>query len=136
MPETPERILYKKLWYNKNRKRLIKKQSSYDSIRYKTNLEYRLKNILRARLRLVIKGKIKSGSAVKSLGCSIQEFKLYMESKFLYGMSWENYGQWHIDHIKPISSFNLSDEKEFNKACHYTNLQPLWASDNLKKSNK
>ncbi|KKL15741.1 hypothetical protein LCGC14_2502560 [marine sediment metagenome] len=53
-------------------------------------------------------------------------------------MSWENYGfyGWHIDHIKPLCLFNLSDEKQFNKACHYTNLQPLWAEENLKKGGR
>jgi hypothetical protein len=69
------------------------------------------------------------------LGCSIPELKTYLESKFQEGMSWENWGiyGWHIDHIIPLDAFNLTNREEFLKACHYTNLQPLWAEENLKK---
>ena len=70
------------------------------------------------------------------MGCSISELKDYLESKFQVGMTWENHSQtgWHIDHIKPLSHFDLSDRDQFLQACHYTNLQPLWAKDNLSKS--
>ena len=60
----------------------------------------------------------------------------YLEGKFTEGMTWENHGKWHIDHIKPCCSFNLEDEEEQKKCFHYTNLQPLWATDNLVKSGK
>lgn len=95
----------------------------------------KLANLLRCRLYQALRVRKQSVSAVKDLGISIDEFKIYLESKFTDGMSWHNVGEWHIDHIKPLSSFNLTDEDEFRKACHYTNLQPLWASDNLRKSN-
>lgn len=80
----------------------------------------------------------KSGSAIRDLGCSMEELKVYLESKFQPGMSWDNYSftGWHIDHIIPLSSFDLTDPEQFKQACHYTNLQPLWAEDNFKKSNK
>ena len=68
------------------------------------------------------------------LGLDLSTFKSYMESKFQDGMTWENYGQWHVDHIKPISL--ARNEKEIIELNHYTNLQPLWASDNIKKSNR
>jgi hypothetical protein len=70
------------------------------------------------------------------LGCSKQDFILYFQAKFKEGMTWENHGEWHIDHIKPCASFNLLDEEEQKKCFHYTNLQPLWASENLSKGSK
>lgn len=57
----------------------------------------------------------------------------HLESLFKPGMSWENHGEWHIDHILPLASFDLTDEQQAAKACHYTNLQPLWASENMSK---
>jgi hypothetical protein len=62
--------------------------------------------------------------------------KGYLAGKFKDGMTWENHGEWHIDHIKPCASFNLLDEGEQKKCFHYTNLQPLWASENLSKGCK
>lgn len=75
-------------------------------------------------------------SATKELGCSVVELKLYLESKFLPGMDWNNYGKWHVDHIKPLSAFDLTDVEQFKEAVHFTNLQPLWAPDNIRKRNK
>ena len=84
------------------------------------------------------KGRFKS--ICKDLGCSIEEFKAYIESLFQPGMTWGNWGKgnnkWHIDHIRPISSFDLSDRDQLKKACHYSNLQPLWEVDNLIKGAK
>lgn len=106
--------------------------------KFKTNVQFKLSRILRNRLRSALKDNQKSGNAVRDLGCSIDEFKSYIESKFQSGMSWDNYGLygWHLDHIKPLSSFDLTDRKQMLEACHYTNLQPLWAKDNLIKSDK
>jgi hypothetical protein len=79
------------------------------------------------------------GSAKKSktyliLGCSFEEFKIYLENQFSEGMNWENYGKWHLDHKKPISFANTEDEiYELN---NYKNFQPLWAFDNLSKGNR
>ena len=72
------------------------------------------------------------------MGITIQELKRYIEKLFKTGMSWENYGHktWHIDHKIPVSKFDLTKPSEQLKAFHYTNLQPLWAVDNIKKSNK
>lgn len=70
------------------------------------------------------------------LGCTIQEFKIYLENKFKEGMSWKNRSDWHIDHIKPCASFDLSKEEEQKKCFHYTNLQPLWARENILKKDK
>jgi len=103
---------------------------------YQNNVQFKLKDNLRRRLRSCIKGK-KVGSAVKNLGCTVQELKIYLESKFQSGMTWENHGKfgWHIDHVRPLSEFDLTDTEQLKEACHYTNLQPLWWQDNLSKSN-
>ncbi len=77
-----------------------------------------------------------ANSAIKLLGCSLEELKIYFESKFVTGMSWENHGEWEIDHIKPLSKFNLENLEELKIACHFTNLQPLWKSDNRIKRDK
>lgn len=102
--------------------------------RYGTNpLLTRIKRNLRSRLNKAVQGNYKHGSAVRDLGCSIEQFKSHLESKFQPGMTWGNYGQWHIDHIKPLNSFDLSDPVKLKEACHYFNLQPLWAYNNLHK---
>ena len=105
--------------------------------KYENDIQFKISKLLRERIRSVVKGKAKMGSAVSDLGCSLEFFRVYIESKFKPGMTWKNHGKfvWHIDHIKPLSLFNLEDSEEFLKAVHYTNLQPLWAIDNLKKGN-
>lgn len=105
-------------------------------LKYGKDNEYTIKAKLRARMRTALSKKYKSGSAVLELGCTIKELIKYLEGKFKDDMSWENYGKWHIDHIKPLSSFDLTNENEFKEAVNFKNLQPLWAEDNLRKSNK
>ena len=78
----------------------------------------------------------KKVSAVKDLGCTIDEFVSYFEKLMSPGMSWANHGEWQIDHIKPLMSFDLTDPEQQRQACHYTNLQPLWARDNYAKRNR
>jgi len=70
------------------------------------------------------------------LGCNLLEFEVYLLEKLKDGMTFDNYGKWEIDHIKPISLFNLNNENELFECCNYKNLQPLWKIDNILKSNK
>jgi len=70
------------------------------------------------------------------IGCDWNYFKIYIEKQFRPGMTWKNYGKWHIDHIKPMTSFDLFRLDHQYKCCNYKNLQPLWAEENRKKSNK
>lgn len=126
----------RKLYYQENRLKLIRNQHQYVKNRLKIDINFRLTTYLRSRLYNAIKRNYKAGSAVKDLACSISEFRLYIEKQFKIGMSWDNYGTWHIDHKVPLSYFDLSDRKQLLQACHYTNLQPMWALDNIKKSNK
>ena len=129
--------------YNKD-KRKAYNEANRDKInsnkknRLKTDIQYKLSHNLRLRLHSAIKNNQKIGSAVKDLGCTIDELKTYLESKFQSEMTWDNWtiDGWHIDHIKPLASFNLTNKQQFLEACHYTNLQPLWAKDNRLKSDK
>ena len=90
---------------------------------------------MRSRLAGAIRTKAKAGSAVKDLGCSIEELKKHLEDQFTEGMTWDNWSPngWHIDHIKGLASFDLTDSEEFKAAANYKNLQPLWAKDNREK---
>lgn len=99
-------------------------------------INYRLSVRLRIRLLDAVRGQYRSGVAVRLLGCSIPELRAHLERQFSPGMSWANYGKWHIDHIQPLASFDLSDDANLRAACHFTNLQPLWARDNLSKGSK
>lgn len=102
--------------------------------------QYRLREILRRVLPNALRnyrGK-KHSSALDLLGCSLENLKSHIEHQFRDGMTWENYGRrsWHIDHIRPISSFDLTRLEEQKVCFHYTNLQPLWANENLSKGNR
>lgn len=123
-------------YYYRNREKVIKANYMYRVRRIETDPIYKVPMILRSRLNSALKSNSKSLKTLEYLGCSIDEFKKYFESKFSKGMSWDNHGEWHIDHIIPLSSFNLACEDEIRRACNYLNLQPLWAADNYKKSNK
>jgi hypothetical protein len=91
---------------------------------------------LRNRLNSAIKRGSKQGSAVRDLGCSIDELKAHLEKQFKTGMTWDNWGEWHIDHIIPLASFNLTDREQLLKAVNFSNLQPLWAKENILKRDK
>jgi len=97
------------------------------------NLNLKIKGYIANRMWHVLKGSYKSNSTMKLLDCSLEFLRNYLQNRFINGMSWSNYGKWHIDHIKPCASFNLSKPSEQRKCFHYTNLQPLWAKDNQSK---
>lgn len=145
-----EKLLAKnKKWRNDNKDRYSKKRKEtnsknrsrirgYEKQYYLNNPPAKLAKNLRIRIKDFFKGHYKPESAVKILGCSVDSLKLYLESKFQPGMSWDNYGifGWHIDHIVPLSKFDLNDMEQFKIACHYTNLQPMWSKDNWSKGNR
>lgn len=100
----------------------------------KFNINWVISERIRHRIRNVLNGKVKSKSTLELLGCSIDDLKNHLQSKFYANMSWDNYGSyWHIDHIRPCASFNLENEEEQKICFHYSNLQPLTAKDNLSK---
>lgn len=104
--------------------------------RMQSDPAYRLAANLRRRLRHALNGHSKSASTMKLLGCSVQQCMQHLESQFQNGMTWENRSEWHIDHIRPVASFDLHDPKQQRACFHYTNLQPLWAIDNLRKGSR
>jgi hypothetical protein len=108
----------------------------YQRNRRKTNINVKLAHNLGSRLRNAIKYFNKSEATMKLVGCSLEQLKKHLENKFTQGMSWANYGKWHVDHIRPCASFDLRKPSEQRKCFHYTNLQPLWAIDNLEKNDK
>ena len=114
-----------------------------EKVRQKYRADYRrmaattqgkLKNRLRARFHSILRGKCKPGHCLDMVGCSLGELVKHLEKQFLTGMSWENFGMWHIDHIRPCASFDLENLSQAKLCFHYSNLQPLWALDNLRKS--
>ena len=123
----------KRSWRAKNRERHLATSRAYDAKQRAENLQRRISKNLRHRLRKAMLGETKGVSAVRDLGMSIPEFRCYIESMFVAGMTWENYGAWHLDHNKPLAAFDLSDPEQARAACHYSNIQPLWALDNHKK---
>lgn len=124
-----------KVYYEKNKEKIKEYQNKYEIQRKQKDICYKLRINLRARVRGAIKnnGTKKSYSTINLIGCAIEELKQHLESQFRDGMSWDNYGEWEIDHIKPCVSFNLKDEEEQKKCFHYSNLQPLWKTENRMK---
>ena len=133
-----------KRWYENNREKRLKTSARYERKKYREDINYKIAFNLRRRLNAALSGKDKGISAVRNLGISIKELKIYLAERFyrhpLTGekMMWNNYGYrgWHIDHKIPCSSFNLTDVEQQKKCFHYTNLQPLWALDNRQKGAK
>jgi hypothetical protein len=76
----------------------------------------------------------KKKRSMEYVGCSIEKLREHLEKQFTDGMSWETQGTWHVDHVRPCSSFNLESDEEKQKCFHYTNLQPLWGDENILKS--
>jgi len=140
-----------KIYKQKNRKKLSEKDKIWRDVnRDKINQQrrerklidpnFRIQMNIRARIRGALnnKGIVKSLSLISLIGCSVENLKKHIESQFTEDMSWDKIGRKgiHIDHIKPCSSFDLTDLHQQKECFHYTNLQPLWWFDNLKKGSK
>ena len=116
---------------NKDHSRVYKRE--YLANRRETDVLFQIKELLRSRLRNALQGKKKSDRAMNLVGCSAEDLKAHLESTFQEGMTWDNQGDWHIDHILPCVAFDLEDPMEQRACFHYKNLQALWALDNQKK---
>jgi len=121
-----------------NRRKIQDGMNKYEKKRKQIDPEFKLMKTLRSRLYNALKCKNaeKLKSTLELTGCSLVFLKGFLEGKFTEGMTWENHGKWHVDHIIPCNSFNLLEIDEQQKCFHYTNLQPLWAADNLSKGNR
>src|SRR5579863_6654653 len=121
------------IYYDRYYDRRLSYHKMYIKKRSLVDPNFKLGLLLRSRLYNALKGNRRTGSAVRDLGCSLDFLRNYLKKQFKPGMSWSNHGKWHIDHIIPLTLFDLTDRKELLKACHYTNLRPLWARENLKR---
>lgn len=122
---------YRKKYFQENRDKLYEKQKIYLQ-----DPQHKITHNLRNRISYFIRKKSRSNSSKELLGCTIEFLIEYLEKQFKPGMSWDNYGKngWHIDHIIPCCSFDLTNPEEQKKCFHYTNLQPLWAMENYRKN--
>jgi hypothetical protein len=144
---------YNRRAYLKNREEQIEKAGAYQRAhaaasrprinererrRMATDVNAKLASYTRRRILLALHGKVKEHHTTHLLGCSIAELKSHLEKQFQLGMNWSNYGigGWHIDHKRPCSSFDLTNTIQQRACFHYTNLQPLWAKDNISKRDK
>jgi len=133
-----EKLLYNNSYYSSNRDALISASVKYQSDKLKTNPIFRARFNLKRRMHhAMTKAKWWKTSQVM-IGCNKVDFIRHIESLFKEGMTWENYGMhgWHLDHIRPCCSFDLSNEDEAKQCFNYKNLQPLWAKENLSKGSK
>lgn len=125
---------YREVWVKANKTMLNEKARVRTRNRHRTDPFFRLTRNLRRRIHHVFKDDCKSKTTLDLLGCSFQDVFDHISKQFQVGMTWENYGKWHVDHKYPLSLAKSTEELE--KLCHYSNLQPLWAIDNVRKSNK
>lgn len=122
-----------KRWWEKNRKRGNERQKLYRQ----GNSTYAISNALRARMKYALIGCVRQDTTFDLLGCTPNEWKTHLESRFTKDMSWDNYGVfWEVDHIIPISHFDLTNQDEQKKAFHYMNTQPLSKQENKRKGNR
>jgi hypothetical protein len=142
-----EKIKEKKKYYTKNKENIKiinknyrennrEKRNEYQKNRKLNDPIFKLNHTIRNRMRsfLLTKNITKKNKTFNIVGCTPLELKEHLEKQFTDGMSWDNKSKWHIDHIIPLSSGNT--EEDILKLFHYTNLQPLWAIDNMKKGSK
>ena len=133
---------HKRKHYLKNKNKIIARRTIYAKYKYQSDPIFRLKHMLRALTRHAFKKQGVDRNArtntktARLLGCSWEFAKQHIESLFKEGMTWQNQGEWEIDHIVAISRWDLNSEEDIVKCFNYTNLQPLWAKENRSKGNR
>lgn len=121
-------------WRLTNKNYINAQKREREQKRRDTDPSYRIRHNLSTRLYLTVSKK--TGKTMELVGCSRADLETHLASKFTEGMTWQNYGDWHIDHIKPCASFDLASPEKQKECFHWSNLQPLWAVDNLKKGSR
>jgi hypothetical protein len=140
--EHPERYREEQLRHSRRREKRRGRRDRLVYFRewrreYRKNPAVRLAKNLRDRLLSVLRGKVRSGESVRQLGCSAAEAVVHLERQFRPRMTWKNWGRvWHVDHIRPLASFDLTEPEQLRQACHFTNLRPLYRVENLAKGAK
>jgi len=131
----PQKIAYDAEYRKANKDKIAAYKKNWES-KKKDDPIFKIKRNLRRRVHHALMGRTKSDNTFNLIGCSAEEFKAHIESLWLEGMSWDNYGPsgWHVDHIKECHTFDLSDPKQQKECFHYSNQRPLWAKDNLSRS--
>lgn len=131
----PQSAIAYSVEYRKNHlPKVLTRLREWQKQKLATDLQFKLKANLRRRVVKALRGRPKAGSAVKDLGCTVAELVAWFEARFSPEMTWDNYGSlWTVDHIIPLSAFDLTDRAQFLAACHYTNLQPMFTVENIKK---
>jgi hypothetical protein len=127
-----KRNLYVKEYHLANRE----KRALFDKNKYHTDLNFKLQTNLRNRIRIALKRNSKSNSTNNLIGCDINSLRDHLSNNFKEGMTWNNYGEWQVDHIIPCSVFDMKNPEDQKKCFHFSNLQPLWKEENRLKSNK
>ena len=142
---TPEYIrkqkIYRAVPKNRKRENLTRRKRQHREwlhikIRMNSDLNFKLVRYYRTALYKILTNKVKSSQFEEFLGCSIEAFRFYIQSKFKPGMTWKNHGQWEIDHKVPLICFNLQIKSQAKKAFYFKNLQPLWKHENQIKGAK
>lgn len=123
-------------YYLNNTESIKKRTKQYHYQRIQEDIGYKIQQRCRTRIYKALKGYVKSQTTIELVGCPIEKLIMHIENQFKRGMTWGNYGTWHLDHIKPCALFDLSKPEQQKECFHYTNLQPLWADENMVKSSK
>ncbi len=134
----PERVAAQRKKYRENNREKVRRAQNNWQAKQMSDVNFRIKKLLRGRTGIAIKavnGAKKCAKTIEMLGCSIEDFRIYIESKFDTGMTWQNYGSvWHVDHIMPCAIFDLTKPEHQKRCFHFSNMQPLFVVDNLKKN--
>ncbi len=126
---------YRKRYLAENKDKVNAASREYLKARRTNNPVFKVICNLRRRLSHLLNGS-KSKTTMQLIGCDTESLRKHLEDYFTQGMTWENYGEWHVDHVHPLSKVDLTNANALEKVSHFSNLRPMWAADNIRKSNK